>query len=305
MSNKKYNELTDEEVAALRNRNSVPSAVSTPIQEQYQDSIDDINVSPVVEEKITRKFDTFIDIPGLPSKSLFYNNTLQGQALKVDDIILLSGITASNQFSRFTDVFTRRIMGAGALDILEADQVYLAMWLRYTAYPNIPFPGREYQCNHCKTNVGMEDSQYYFEQMTYEIEDIDDIYDEYNSHGGFIPVELTDRTVKILPLRRSHQQRISMFIKKFYGTEERISTTDKLKLELLSNVDVGLPLREAIDWLSNISPEDFMKLVNNREKYSIKAQLPKINATCVSCGEDTPIPGYVFRGSLYIPKEQY
>ena len=51
----------------------------------------DVN-EPQTTSHETKSYDTFIEVENLPSKGAFYPQTLQGQGLKVEDLLLIQGI---------------------------------------------------------------------------------------------------------------------------------------------------------------------------------------------------------------------
>src|SRR6185369_4155293 len=107
-----------------------------------QDRLSDAGMGGLIQEdsKHAANFETFMELDGIPSKGLFYKGKLKGQALKVEDILLLSNFDENNVQEKFHEIFARRIAGATPREILVCDELYLAFWLRKAAFPDLGFP---------------------------------------------------------------------------------------------------------------------------------------------------------------------
>jgi hypothetical protein len=297
MSNS-YGELSSEEVEALKNKKSL-------VQSDQGTSITQENVELTTEPKLNQSFADFVNISRIPSKNLFYPVELQGQALKINDCIILNGIDADNNHELFNEVFLRRIKGIHPDDILVCDEMYIALWLRYTAFPSKPFPGLPYTCTHCHTNIPLDMSEFYFDEMSIEVPDLDELWEKYKLHGGKLLVTLPNskEEVFIVPRKRGHKQRIKRFVKNRLGNQEVDKVLD-FKLKMAVVIDMPGDLANTLEWMDNLDLEDFTYLKSNIDKYSVVSSLPKIEGQCPSCQEVTPIPGYVFQGSLYLPTDK-
>ena len=291
-----FGEVDQAEISKLKERKSLSES-------RGRSSLTEMASVPEVEAPIKREFDDFLTIAGLPSKNLFYDNNITGQALVVDDCLLLNSVNADNSFERFTDIFSRRILGINPYQILKCDEIYLALWLRYTAYPNKAFPGLKYNCTSCKEHIGYEESQFYFDELTIDVPDLDEMWAKYSQHNGRMLITLPESKEEVLiePRRRGHQFRVNKYIKMNFGKKVP-SDIDKFKLNIGVLIDTTDDLTSVITWMSQLSNTDFAYLSSEVDNNSITADIPVIKTKCPMCQEVTPIPGYIFRGSIYLPK---
>jgi len=298
MSN--FGELSEEEAKVLREMRSKPQGEDL--------SPTNTSISPIQEDssqqmaRANTSFSDFIEIDNLPSGNLFYNESLSGQALKLDDCIVLNGIDETNNYDRFTEIFSRRIKGVHPSDILVCDEMYISLWLRNSAYPNKSFPGLPYTCNSCKLDIPLDMSEFYFNEMKITVPDLDVVWEKYKEHNGKMLVTLPEskEDVYVVPRKRGHRYRIKKYIKERLGNRQ-VDDLLNFKLKLAVVIDNSMDLGSTVEWMGELSLEDFTYLKSVVDKYSVVSALPIIKGQCPSCQETNPIPGYVFQGSIYLP----
>lgn len=259
--------------------------------------------SPGSHEK--KIYDTFVEIGGLPSKGLFYRNTIMGQALKVEDLLLIQSIDDTNIQSRFDEIFARRLRDVIPSEILLADELYISMWLRATSFPGYNFPSDGFVCSNDTCDFVLDDPSYEipFNQITWDANILPDEIMKSYSKDGFVTVSLNSgKRVDIYMGRRFHTSHMYDIIKKdFYDKDLDIEVEYLDLLRVASIIDIGIPdLRERIEDIKSWNILDFLDLVKLVNKYTLIVE-PIVNHICPKCGEVTSHKGYPFRPEVYIP----
>lgn len=257
----------------------------------------------IVESEEHKTYDNFIEVKGMPSNNYFYPNPISGQAVKVEDLLLIQSIDDDNLYTRFNEIFARRLRGINAGDILFADQSYLAFWLRESSYPGYKFPLGAYKCEKCGLEVPDDVSEFGFEAISFDnnIAEMKELYGD----KEFAEFDLPNGTkCKIYIKRRKHVLRAQAILNEDYHQKEKVPPEGiEELLELMSVVDIGLPeLRDTVSTIMGFSAIDFNTLITNVKKYSFTSEMV-VNSECPNpdCKEVTPIMGYPFRPEIYFP----
>ena len=256
-----------------------------------------------VSSEIKKSYENFIEITNLPSKGNFYTEQVKGQALKVEDLLLIQNINEENSLSRFNEVFNRRIRGVTPLDILSADELYIALWLRESSYPGYTFPHPGYTCPKCNIDIPSDAAEFGFESLAFE-SNITEILESYNGKE-FVEFTLKpDIKCKMTLKRRVHESRVNSVLQRdFY--QYNIKPPDGISelLELLSVVDFGIPdLMEAANTFMKFDANTFNEYLKYYKKYSLAVDIV-VNLKCPNpnCLEVSPVYGYPFRPEIYFP----
>jgi hypothetical protein len=272
--------------------------------------LSEAGISNIIEEKPEApkdSYETFLTIEGLPSKGMFYNSPIKGQALKVEDILLLSNFDEDNYQDKFNEVFLRRIMGAKPREILTCDELFLAFWLRESSFPNIGFPGEGHVCKHCKFENPEGTVTFGLKNMSFEIKDFGKKMAEFKAGNGKVTITLpiTKKEYKISLSKRGHTDRYREVIKRDY-TQNGIKAPDDIVavLPLASVLNVGdEDIRDVVTGIKSLPSLDFVYLTKQVMKYSL-APIPEVSMPCLNCKEVTPIIGYTFPVNFYFPIDQ-
>lgn len=256
----------------------------------------------------TRQYETFMEIGGLPSGNLFYNSPIKGQALKVEDILLLSNLSDDNSQDKFNQIFARRLNGIKPREILVADELFFAFWLRESAFPKLEFPSNGHICIHCNAVNSSGNGGFRFSDVTFNIDKLQEIHTEFKAGNGKINVELpvSKKSFRISMRTRGHIDRYKEFIKKeFYAFDKEPSEEIQQILPIVTvlNIGEGQELREIVEEVKNLPPMDFLYLLKAVNKYSLISE-PIIDMPCMECKEVTPVKGYIFLADTFIPIDQ-
>jgi hypothetical protein len=261
-----------------------------------------VNVEEQVSSSAKVSYDTFIDIDNLPSKGKFYSNIVQGQGLKVTDLLLIQTIDDTNAFRVFNEIFGRRLRDVPAHELLIADELYLSLWLRANSFPGYKFPHDGFRCMHCELDVIDGNAEFDFLDMDFTCDNLDEIAEAYAGENA-IERELSSGTkVSIKLKRRSAQGRVEAIIKRDF-TQYGNPVPDELfqLMHLASVVSFGQSdLMETVNSLQKLSPVEFVEVLSLIKKYSLDNE-PTINMACPSCEGVTPLSGYSFRSEVYLP----
>ena len=286
-----------------------PQIIPEPIPEPPQPNADiKINEGKVEGD---RKFDTFVELTNLPSKGRFYKEVVKAQPMKVPDLILIQGMTESNMTSRFTDIFGRRIRGVSPLDILLIDEFYISLWLRNATFPKYYFPHEGYKCKKCGLKVPKEMAEFSFAQIEIKT-NLDTLLSEFGEKD-YIERELpiSKQIIKIYPMRRLHLARAEKILEDTYKSKN-IEPPEGITelIHLISNIEIGpvSDLRKIFAYVQSddIDPIDYVELIKICIKYIITDEAV-VNFKCPdpSCPEVTPVVGYPFQPSIYLPIDEH
>jgi len=286
MSRGSYEELTAEQAEAIR------------LAHIAQSSGAGVNL---VENK-PQKYETFVDIKGLPSMGLFYQDDISGQPLKVEDLLLIQGVDESNVHNRFTEIFNRRLSGINPGDILLADEIFICFWLRASSYPGYPFSSRGITCNMCNHTVDDDENGFHFKDLTFELINMKELKEKYGKSGVMEFSLPSGIKGKLVVRKRKHLSRVQNVLKRdYYDYGRHPSAIDEELMILLSAVDIGFgDLRETLDAVKEFSPIDYIELMKVIKKNSFVTNIT-VTHTCPACGEVAPIKGYRFRPEIFFP----
>ncbi len=262
----------------------------------------------ITEGSATPTNETFIELTGLPSKGLFYKTPLKGQALKVEDILLLSNFDESNVQEKFHEIFSRRIKGALPREIMACDELFLAFWLRKSAFPDLGFPTIGHVCENPECGFENPPGSVHFDinDIEFDIKNFDEISKEFLESNGKIKVTLPSKKEYTISLRkRGHIDRYREVLKKDYfanGIKVPDGMEELLTLAAVLNVGVE-DIRDTVRGLKELSPVDFVTIMKKVKHYSL-IEMPTIKMPCVKCQEVTPVLGYIFLPSTFFPIDQ-
>lgn len=257
----------------------------------------------IEESDKTVSKETFIDIDGLPSGGSFYSTNLSGQALKVEDILLLSNITDKNVTEKFNNIFLRRIKGIAPRNILACDELFIALWLRESAFPQIGFPSQEFTCLHCDTVNEAGSYHFSLNDIIFDSDKLEEVTKKFIEGNGKYIVKLSNgEEFKISPLQRGHSEKALTKISQLEKNKVQKEELEQLKqlVHICINIDTDVTLETTIERVRNLSPVDFLELLKHKNESSLVVE-PIVNIPCSNCKEVTPLQGYPFFLEYYIP----
>ena len=234
----------------------------------------------------------FLEVKGLPSKSLLYpkGTQISARPMKVLEIKKLSTINEDNADFIVNDTIRRTIRGIKFEDILIADKLFLIMWLRDNSYRDSKYVV-EYKCGKCE-NKG----DFHFELSQLEVQYLSDNFtDVITLNNG--------RKFKYKFLTIGDEIKINRF-------KENNNSIGEIDSELLTiaymldeiNVD-NKSLLEKYWNITNLSPEEFSYITSYIDKYGMGIK-PYINVLCNKCGGSTPV-GISFRSDFFFPTYKF
>lgn len=277
---------------------------------QAKTAMGELGIPQESSEKLVeaKSYETFVEIDGIPSAGLFYNSPIRGQALKVEDILLLSNLTDENSQDKFNQIFARRLNGIKPREILVCDELFFAFWLRESAFPKLEFPGNGHVCIHCKTEHAPGQVGFHFSDVAFEVNNLQDIFKEFKAGNGKVSVELPEskKSYRISMRTRGHIDRYREVMKRdFYafGKEPPEDLQQIFPIATVLNVGEGQELREVAEEIKALPVKDFLFLVKAVNKYSLISE-PMIDMPCMNCKEVTPVKGYIFLADTFIPIDQ-
>lgn len=326
------NELGPEEIAILRQAKNAqrqmrmmgistdePSSASNklvndppqkPITQVRADIQSAESSAPASHE--TKSYENFVEVENLPSKGIFYRNPILAQALKLEDLLQIQGIDEGNIHPRFSEIFGRRIRNVHYDEILVADELYIAMWLRATSFPGYHFPSDGFICNNDKCGYEMFDPEYGFQfnQITWDANVLPEVIAEKYSEYGYYPIKLrSGKEVAVHIRRRYHNAQIHQIVHDDYYVNGDLPTDHyNHMLKIASILDLGDEyasirddLRAKVNVIREWSALDLMDIVKGINDCAFNV-VPVVNHICPKCGEVTPLKGYPFHPEIYIPK---
>lgn len=259
--------------------------------------------APASQEVVSHE--NYIEIENLPSRGLFYRNQMKGQALKVEDLLLIQGIDELNVNDRFNEIFGRRINDVLPDEILSVDELYISLWLRATSFPGYNFPADGFVCENPKCDFELNDPEYEipFQQITWDVNKLPEDIVEYYKERGCVPVVLpSNKTVDVYMGRRFHTNQVFKVLKEnYYDLDREPSDEDVDILKIASVTDTGNPdLLGRANEIKKWDVIDFLELIKAVNKYNLTAE-PVVNHICPKCKEVTSIKGYPFRPEIFLP----
>lgn len=251
----------------------------------------------------SKNYENFVDISGLPSQCVFYPSIIQGQSMKVEDLLLIQSITEQNSQRRYNEIFSRRIRGISCEDILVGDELYLAFWLRESSFPGEQFPNNGYTCEKCHLEIPDDMAYFYFNHIKFH-SNIDELVKLYGNKD-YIDFELpSGKPCRQYIMRRKHIDRVNNIMHKYYYQKD-IQPPEDIEdiLTIISVFDFGVPdLYDALNALQKFTAMDFMDIMKRYKKYNLKTTM-SVNLECPNpeCKEVTSLMEYPFRYELCFP----
>jgi hypothetical protein len=288
------NQLSDADIAILQQARAAQASLASVGLSQKE---------LTTPSHTTPEYENFIEITGLPSRGLFYDGEVFGQPLKVMDLLLIQGVDETNAYQRFTEIFGRRLRNIDPNDILIADELFIALWLRANSFPGFDFPNLPFTCVHCGHKASMDESGFNFSQIKFEISNFEKLIEELDGKDhACITLPVCKDNVIIHFRRRKHQSQVENIIKRDYTNYNQ--EPDEQMVDLLtmaSVIDVGITdLRKVVDEIKEMNPIDFIYLIKQINKYALTST-PIVSYQCRACGESTPTRGYPFRPEIFLP----
>jgi hypothetical protein len=261
----------------------------------------DVTKQPTAQESKT--YENFIDINGSPSRNHFYPCTVQGQSMKVEDLLLIQSITPHNSQGRYNEIFSRRLRGIDSSEILVGDELYFAFWLRESSFPGQQFPNNGYTCHKCKLEIPDDMAYFYFNHIKFE-SNIDELIKLYGNKD-YIEFNLpSGKPCKQYIMRRKHIDKVNYLINRDYFQKNIQPPEDLIDLlTILSVFDFGIPdLYDTLNAFQQFSALDFMDIMKRYKKYNLNTKM-SVNLECPSpeCKEVTSLMEYPFRYELCFP----
>jgi len=254
------------------------------------------------EPDVPKTYENFIEIKGLPSKGYFYKEAIHGQPLVTSDMLLIQSLDEYNVDERYSEIFKRRTRGIDVNDILYADELFIAYWLRESSFPGNLWPHDGWRCEHCKLEIPSDKADFDFRSIKFN-SNIDEIRELYGEHG-YVEFELPDskNMCKLHLKRRGHVARTKKALDLEYYNRGKVPQDYEIEMmEILSVVDIGIPgLKETYDEFIKLSANDFNEFLKNIKKYSLNSEVG-VQFTCPQCQEGTSLMEYPFRKEIYFP----
>lgn len=309
-------ELDPEALATLRQARATAAQLRNmgiPIQPLEPQPLKQEKPNVVKNEPVTT-YDNFIPIQNLPSKGLFYRNKLHGQALKMEDLIQIQSMDDSNLIPNFTEIYSRRLRGVDAEEILTADELYIALWLRASSFPDSDHYKGGFTCSNEECKFKMTDPTYRvpFQQITFETETMPDEVFKLHQEHGYVEETLPEsgKVIQIELRRRYHSRIIDDVLYSEFYSKEVLPKPHQLNLLKIASVvkidDIVLEdaeaLKKRLDVINNISTKDSYQLIKYINNNSFMAD-PVVNHICPLCGTVTKSRGYLFRIEEYLPAD--
>ena len=296
------NQISPEDIEKIKQAKDQQKKLESAGIHHSGEQVKSVPSVPQPEEK--KEYENFIEINNIPSNGIFYPNPLKGQALKVQDLLLLQGITERNIYGRFNEILSRRLRGIEPSELLLADEEFIALWLRESTYPGYGFPYDEWECSTCRIKHPENDNAFGFENLSFtsNLEEITAAY----KNKGYVEFTLpkSNRTCKIILKQRKHDGRARAILHRDYYQYDRTPPdgTEDL-MQILSVVNIGIDdLVEAVNEVKNMEAIDFVELLKNVKKYTLNSEIT-VNLTCDNedCKGVTSMSGYPFREEIYLP----
>lgn len=283
----------------------------TPLEPQVAPVIQPLTVNKPVPVKTADPvaYENFVEITYLPSKGLFYSNKVFGQPLKMEDILQVQTMDDDNLITNLGEIFSRRIRGVTSDEITVADELFLALWLRATSFPNSDHPADGFACTNEECEFVMKDPAYTvkFQQITFDAPNMpDDLYEHYKTTGIAEDIlASTGQKVAIEIRRRYHTRLIHDILDEDYYSKDILPSKyyrNLLRIASITHIDGIEDLRERAVRIGNLETSESYELIKLINKYSLSAE-PVVNHICPACGEVISVRGYPFRYETYLPAD--
>lgn len=291
------NQLSSADVEALRKMRQAQKTaekLGVPVAEPQQPA-------PVTSVS----YENFIPIEGLPSGGSFYQNTLSGQPLKVEDLLLIQTINERNWYKVFTEIFSRRIRGVDPHNILVCDEIYLALWLRANSYPGYNFPHDGFYCSNpdCGVEVPSSAVEFGFLDMDFATPQLQVVMAKFGGRNSTTLTLKSGLEVTMQMKRRTHLARVEAVLHRdfyAYGNNPPDELRQLLNIATIVNFGDGMDVMDTVARLRQLTVMDFSDLISQIKRYTLSGE-PSIDLKCPACGEVSQFKGYTFQPNIYIP----
>lgn len=309
-------DLDNDALLALRQARAAQAQlrnIGMPVQPLEPQPLKQQKPVPIKNEPVVN-YENFIEVQNLPSKGLFYKNKMYAQGLKLEDILQIQTMDDSTLIPNFTEIYGRRLRGVDAEEVLTADELYIALWLRASSFPDSNHYSRGFICKNEKCKFKMVDPSYRvpFQQITFSAENMPDDLFQLHKENGYVEEILPEsgKTIQIELRRRYHSRIIDDVLNEDFYSKDNIPEAyflNILKMAAIINIDgIALAdadaLRQRTEIIRNLSPKDSYQLIKIITKNSFITE-PVINHICPNCGEVTTTRGYPFRIEEYLPRD--
>lgn len=235
---------------------------------------------------------TFYEISGFPSRGIFYpaETKIFGRPLKVLEVKQLANINETNADQIINSVLRRTIKGIDIDDLEVADKLFVTFWLRANTYMDSGFTIK-YQCDTCK-----QDSSYELLLDKLEIKYLDKDFSMDN-----LTFKLPKSGNEIyFSFPRVRDEKTAENFKTSFPFIKDMDDDIVSQAVLIQKVNGEfLNMLEKYNFISNMSPIDYVHFVNYLDKYSFGVK-PYIKVNCKSCGGQT-LMGITFQQDFWIP----
>jgi hypothetical protein len=249
--------------------------------------------------------ETYVELMGIPSCGILYAGAVEGQPLKVSDILLIQGMNETNTSQRFGEIIKRRVRGVDPAQILLDDELYIAFWLRHNSFPDSGFDSMPYQCEACEHIGQYSESKIPFSAFDWVIENAEakltKLKETRGAVQGTLPISKMPYTVRVRV--RGHLARVNSIIRRDYTTfNKTVPGEIEELLHIFASIDLGFgDLMETVQYASNqMDPRDFVHLMKVTNDLRL-APNPTAHHVCTECGEAVTSTGYTFRPEIYLP----
>lgn len=244
------------------------------------------------------KDDLYLTLHNLPSMSKFYPVHIKGQPMRTLDNIIVSNVDNENYIERYTELFSKRIIGIPPEQILSIDEDYLLIWLRENAFPGYTYRAETYQCQSCNTIVNAPEFRY--NQFVFESNS-----DEINDENSIIELD-SGKRIGIRARRRYHDIAVEKYITENYtNVGQHISKEMKkiLKLAVNLNIEGCGDIEERSSYLlHDLSPMEFVEFMHKMKEKTLRCKI-HASVNCPKCSANNKA-AFFFRARLFLPSYQ-
>ena len=251
------------------------------------DPEDNLSIAPSPEVIAQPLVNTW-QITDLPSRGLFYANTISGRPLEVLEVKRTTTITAENVDEIIDSILASVISGISPQNICVNDKLYILYWLRAQTFINDGFKV-PYYCPHCKK----------IETYHFKISDMEQnfIAEDFDMSTFTFINPLDNRTITFLPRTIGDEQQVKYFIQNMKNTK---LDQDILNIAIQIKTINGEPakLEDSYNYLLS-DPQSFAVVAT----YMSKAEFglaDNFKVTCSSCKEAGEVP-ISFQSNFMLP----
>lgn len=287
-----------------------------PGMDRHVESIYAPKESPVIQPvarfnpaRPDKDFEAFTEITGWPSRGLFYEDKVYGQALKTIDAFMLSDADSDDITTILTTILGRRLRGISPEDILTADEEYLMYWLRASSYsetdnalPKVPF-----KCEHCGHEYRTADTigmlpNVTFMDLIFSTEVPPEDTAAMHAENGYVEFTTYDgRECDIYLRRRKHDRIVNEYIEGWEKANKKVFPKYKtLPLSIAAVVEIEdcETMTEKVEYIEEYPlsvRSELLRAVMGAQVVSST----KVNIKCPNCGGTATVP-YPFRTLAYV-----